>query len=329
MTRLDEALSSTYFGAVEKIQGLKKRLVKVFVEGYDDVSFWRTILDEFESDSIKFEISVPIRGDLAKGKKVVISLLPQSGPNLILCVDSDFDYLFGDFDEQSRLVNNSKYLFHTYAYSIENYLCYPPSLHSLCVKATKNDVDIFDFVEFMREYSKIIYPLFLWYALSAQKSVKKAFTLIDFKNSVRLNYIDLHDNGRNTLAWLSRQATRRLHTLESKNPDWIADMPDFEQSLAKRGLSPENTNMFMQGHTLKNNVVQVLLVAVCEKMREISSRRITDSERRGLSLKNEQSNYTNSLRNIKEVLADNERYKSSSLYKKLVDDIRKFCEREL
>ena len=38
----------------------------------------------------------------------------------ILCVDSDFDYLFEDFNEQSRQVNRTPYLFHTYAYATEN-----------------------------------------------------------------------------------------------------------------------------------------------------------------------------------------------------------------
>ena len=40
-------------------------------------------------------------------------------------------------------------MFHTYAYATENYLCYAPSLHNVCVKATKNDTRIFDFVKFM------------------------------------------------------------------------------------------------------------------------------------------------------------------------------------
>ena len=40
-------------------------------------------------------------------------------------------------------------MFHTYAYATENYLCYAPSLHNVCVRATKNDTRIFDFERFM------------------------------------------------------------------------------------------------------------------------------------------------------------------------------------
>ena len=96
------------------------RLVQVFVEGYDDVAFWRGIFDDYETEWLKFEISVPPRQDLAKGKKVLLGMIGECCDDRILCVDSDFDYLFEDFNEQSRQVNRTPYLFHTYAYATEN-----------------------------------------------------------------------------------------------------------------------------------------------------------------------------------------------------------------
>ena len=39
----------------------QKRLVRVFVEGYDDVAFWRSIFDHFQNPYLRFEISVPKR----------------------------------------------------------------------------------------------------------------------------------------------------------------------------------------------------------------------------------------------------------------------------
>ena len=121
------------------------RLIRVFVEGYDDVAFWRSIFDDYETERLKFEISVPLRDDLAKGKKVLLAMIDERDRDTILCMDSDFDYLFKNFNDQSRLVNNTPRLFHTYAYATENFLCHPPSLHKVCVKATKNDTLIFNF----------------------------------------------------------------------------------------------------------------------------------------------------------------------------------------
>ena len=323
MAKLTETFSSKYFDAVNAIRGGKHQLVRVFVEGYNDVAFWRSVLDPYENDDLKFEISVPVREDLAKGKKVVMNFLPQTGKNLILCVDSDFDYLFGDFNDQSKLVNRSPYLFHTYAYATENFVCYPPSLHALCVKATKNDAKIFDFEEFMAEYSKIIYPVFIWYSFSARRSSQKSFTLNDFKNTIRVNYLDVRENGKATLEWLERQVDKRLKILQRrlKNGEWTQAMEDFERQIQKRGVTRENVYLFMQGHTLKDNVVLPILQAVCDKLREMSNQMIADSTREGVSLRNELSNYNNALRNIKEILEDNDNYRKCFLYEYLAHDI--------
>ena len=306
-----------------------KRLVKVYVEGYEDVAFWRAIFDNFRNPYIRFEISVPDRGDLPKGKKVVMSMLPRSSEELLLCVDSDFDYLFDGATETARLVNDSPFLFHTYAYATENYLCYAPSLHNVCVKATKNDTRIFDFVRFMEGYSRTIYPLFVWYAYSAMQSEEHLFTLADFKAAVRLGYLDLSENGDNTLLWLGRNVMRRERMLREKNPDKVADMERFEQLLAARGVTPETTYLYMHGHTLMDNVVMICLQTVCEKLREMSLARIHASDKKGLALKNELANYNNSLRSIRDVLLDNENYTECPLYQRLKADIEHYLEQAI
>ena len=81
-----------------------KRLVRVFVEGYEDVAFWRGIFDHFANPYLRFEISVPTRKDLPKGKKVLLSMAEQADEEMLLCMDSDFDYLLSEDDEQSRYV---------------------------------------------------------------------------------------------------------------------------------------------------------------------------------------------------------------------------------
>ena len=304
----------------------QKQLVKVYVEGYEDVAFWRAIFDNFRNPYIRFEISVPERGDLPKGKKVVMSMIPQSSERLLLCVDSDFDYLFDGATETARKVNESPFLFHTYAYATENYLCYAPSLHNVCVKATKNDTRIFDFVRFMEGYSRTIYPLFVWYAFSAMQAEEHLFTLADFKAAVRLGYLDLSANGDNTLLWLARNVMRRERLLREQNPDKIEELQRFEQLLAARGVTPETTYLYMHGHTLMDHVVMVCLQTVCEKLREMSLARIHASEKRGLALKNELANYNNSLRSIRDVLLDNENYTECPLYERLKADIEAYLE---
>jgi hypothetical protein len=303
-----------------------KTLVRVFVEGYEDVAFWRCIFDNFTNPYLRFEISVPTREDLPKGKKVLINNADKANQTLLLCMDSDFDYLLSDDDEQSRLIIDHPYMFHTYAYATENYLCYAPSLHNVCVKATKNDTRIFSFETFLADYSRTIYPLFLWYVYSASRHTENVFPLADFKSSVRLNYLDIPDNGRNTIEWLARQVARREQALEYQYPEIAKDIPRFGEYLRTKGVEPELTYLFMHGHTLMDNVVMIVLHDVCEKLRQMSLAKIVASSKEGIALNNEMSNYKNCLRSIRDVLLDNDNYTSCPLYKRLKADIQRYID---
>lgn len=296
----------------------RKRLVRVFVEGYEDVSFWRSIFDHFQNPYLRFEISVPNDKDLPKGKKVLLNMLPSAGEDLLLCMDSDFDYLFQGATEQSRMVNGSPFLFHTYTYATENHLCYAETLHNVCVKATKNDTRIFDFVAFMAHYSCIVYPLFLWYVYSARHYTKHIFPLIDFKNAVRIGYLDIRDNGAATLQWVGRNVERACRRMIERHPDLEAKVVAGGAELAEQGLRPDNTYLFMHGHTLLDNVVMPLLQSVCEELRRLSIERIHLSMNRGsVAFNNEMSNYKNAQRSIRDVLLDNDNYTDGYLYKRL------------
>ena len=304
-----------------------RHLVRVYVEGYEDVAFWRGIFDHFRNPYLRFEISVPNREDLPKGKKVLMGMIGNtSAEDVLLGVDSDFDYLFDGTTEQSRAILEAENMFHTYTYATENYLCYAPSLRNVCVKATKNDTRIFDFERFMAAYSRAIYPLFLWYVHSAQLSHESVFTLAEFRAAVRFGYVDIRRNGENTLAWLERNVEHRREALERENPEMVAEVEAMGERLKSKGVEEDNCYLYMHGHTLMDNVVMPLLKAVCDKLRQLSVAKITNSKVEGTALKNELQNYTNTLRSIRDVLLDNENYTSCPRYKRLRDDIQTYLD---
>jgi hypothetical protein len=101
-------------------------------------------------------------------------------------------------------------------------------------------------------------------------------------------------------------------------------MPRFADYLRIKGVEPELTYLFMHGHTLMDNVVMVILSDVCEKLRQMSIARIVASSKEGIALKNEMSNYKNTIRSIRDVLLDNENYTSCPLYKMLQRDIQSY-----
>ncbi len=163
-TSLKHNLTSAYFNAANKLYPKKaRRRIVAYVESYDDVAFWRTLLAEFETDDYYFQVMLPSATSLAKGKKMVLMNTlntTELGKSLIACVDSDYDFLLQGKTNVSHKINSSPYIFQTYAYAIENFHCYAESLHEVCVQATLNDRMLIDFPAFLKRYSQIIYPLF-------------------------------------------------------------------------------------------------------------------------------------------------------------------------
>ena len=134
--RLKDNITSHYVEAANKLVSKRARhKVIAYVESYEDVFFWRTILSRFETPNRYFEVMLPSRmAHLERGKKAAISnLLDGVGQDMIACVDADYDYLMQGASPGSRILLDNPYVFHTFAYAIENLQCYAPSLHNVAV----------------------------------------------------------------------------------------------------------------------------------------------------------------------------------------------------
>ena len=163
--RLNKYVTSNYVSAMQRLRGhSKRRKVVAYVESYDDIFFWRSLLSELETEQMYFEVMLPSRTTLQKGKKTALleGLAKGLGRDMIVCVDADYDYLLQGATAQSKKVLDSPYVFHTYVYAIENFQCYAPSLHEVCVAVTLNDHRIFDFPTYFQLFSEAIFPLFVW-----------------------------------------------------------------------------------------------------------------------------------------------------------------------
>ena len=67
-----------------------------YVESYDDILFWRTVLKAHETDEYYFEVMLPSKTSLQRGKKAALmNVLGESqlGENMVACVDADYDYM--------------------------------------------------------------------------------------------------------------------------------------------------------------------------------------------------------------------------------------------
>src|SRR3712207_8127640 len=67
---LRDNLTSSYFHAAHKLYPKKtRRRIIAYVESYDDIAFWRSLLEEFENDEYYFQVMLPSSTSLTKDRK--------------------------------------------------------------------------------------------------------------------------------------------------------------------------------------------------------------------------------------------------------------------
>lgn len=329
---LKHNLTSAYLEAADKLSPRKKRRrIVAYVESYDDVAFWRTLLSEFENEEHYFQVMLPSSTSLAKGKKTVLMNTlntEELGRSLIACVDSDYDFLLQDATAVSRKINRNPYIFQTYGYAIENFHCYAESLHEVCVQATLNDHHLLNFSVFLRRYSQIAYPLFLWNLWFYRQHDTQTFPMYEFNACVRLQDINM----RHPYACLDQMAqvvSDRLADFRNRFPQYVEPIATWSKELTELGLTPDTAYLYIQGHHIMDDVVLRLLIPVCTQLRREREREIKRLAEHAEQFHNEMTGYENSQAAVQLMLKKNNDYKDLYLYQWVREDIRRFLEEDV
>lgn len=328
--RLQEHLNSTYVELAQKLRPKSAaRKVVAYVESYDDIFFWRSVLQDFETERVRFEIMLPSRDSLSKGKKA--ALMNQLGPSLgnfmIACVDADYDYLMQGVTETSKQLLSSPYILHTYVYAIENYQCYAPALHTACVMSTLNDRSHISFETFMEQYSNIIWPLFVWSVWVHRYGQANEYSINSFAHTISFHDISPY-HPEKALELLRTRVNKQVAWLQRKFPNAKESYPKLKQTLLEKlDVLPSEAYLYIQGHALMEGVVLPLLCPVCNILRKEREREINQLAVHCLQKQNELSGYRNSLSPIELMLKKSVAFKESAPYQKLRKDIEQLTER--
>ncbi len=324
--RLNENITSDYISAANRLNGRTAcRKIVAYVESYDDVYFWRTVLSPFETDHIRFEVMPPTRQRLARGKKpALMSLLAHRvGQDMIACVDADYDYLLQNTTPLSREICHNPYIFHTYAYAIENLQCYASSLHDVSVAVTLNDHTIFDFHEYLLQYSLAIHPLFVWSIWHYRRGLHGQFSITDFCRTIEPGSFSLR-NAAATLQNVRRKATQKTRELQRLHPEARESWQQLDAELRQLGVTPTETYLYIQGHHLFDSVVVPAMKKVCERLVRERELEISRNAIHSVQRHNELSGYSHSTEGIIPMLRRNTGYASSAPFRHIQDDIRTF-----
>ena len=270
--RLKDNLNSRYFEAANSLTSKKaRRRIVAYVESYDDIYFWRTVLSEFENEKRYFEVMLPSKANLTRGKKSVLMNFLEGEPlgrDMIACVDADYDYLLQRRSHQSQKVLDSPYVFHTYVYAIENFQCYAPSLHNVCVSVTLNDHRIFDFREYFRLFSEALFPLFVWSIMLYRNGNYPRFSITDLNRIADPGGFNVQ-NPEPSIDNVRRKVRTKIHDLQRQFPDAKEEYLATKENLKTLGVTPQTTYLYIQGHHLFDTVVSPILSKVCNRMRSI------------------------------------------------------------
>ena len=325
--RLKDNINSRYFEAANALKSKQaRRRIVAYVEAYDDIYFWRTVLGPFENDQRYFEIMLPSKVNLTRGKKSVLMNFLKDDPlgrDMIACVDADYDYLKQGCTEQSKRILESPYVFHTYVYAIENYQCYAPSLHAVCVSVALNDHRIFDFREFFREFSEALFPLFVWSIMLYRNGNYPCFSISDFNRladpggfNVRQPEISLQN--------VRRKVNTKVRDLQRQFPNAKNEYLAVKEDVKRLGVTPQTTYLYIQGHHLFDTVVAPILSKVCNLLRQERQNEIYHASAHKTQKRNEMSCYENSLQDVKAMLKKNNGYTQAEPVLRLQADIRRY-----
>ena len=329
--RLTDNINSQYFEAINKMTPKKaRRRIVVYVESYDDVFFWRSVLGRYEDDKLTFDIMLPSRNlHLDRGKKAAISnMLKGVGRDMIACVDADYDYILQGATEMSRQMLENPYIFHTYAYAIENFQCYAKGLHETCVMVTLNDHRIFNFERFLLSYSQTIWPLFVWHVVFLQRrKMTMHFDMCEFNKVVVLPSVRIQ-NPKWAIEYLSKKVRAKMFQLERRFPKLKDALPETERMLRDLGINDNNTYLYIQGHHLFDLVVSPVVQTVCDILRNEQENDIRDRAVHSEQARTEIACYENSLGKVKMMMKKNTYYQFSPDFQKILADVERYLEKD-
>lgn len=328
---LKDQISSSYIEAANRLTSKKaRRRIVAYVESYDDIFFWRSALSRFENDKLYFEVMLPARSNhLERGKKAALMSLvgDKVGRDMIACVDADYDYLIQGATFTSQKILDSKYVFHTYAYAIENLQCYAPSLHDVCVGVTLNDHSIFDMAEYLRQYSQAIFPLFVWSIWHYRNGSYGRFSILDFLKSIELGKFSLA-SAENILQHLRKKVARKVDTLRHENPGAKESYLAVKEDVKRLGVTPDTTYLYIQGHHLFDKVVSPMMEKVCSALIHQRQTEIAHQSMHSTQRSNELSCYANSLSDVTTMLKKNYGYQISTPFNRILKDIEEYLGEE-
>lgn len=253
---LKQNLSNTFY---QRRNALTSNLGRItaLVEDEQDVPFWSRMLHHVCPQK-DFNVMPYQQGkNKTSGKnKVVETILSNGGPLYIGCVDSDLDLLLNKKRyPQGSIFFPTNMLFQTYCYSIENLYCLPESLNDIYTTLSSFQCR-FNFVEFLKNISLVIYPLFMTDLYLRSMSDSLGFKVDDwshvFPGDSKIKKALSAEKSEEIITLTEHGVNKYLNVLKGKSAYVDADYLVFKQDFENTHpfVQQDNCILFIYGHGL-------------------------------------------------------------------------------
>ena len=243
---------------------LKRCRAAIHLEDRNDIPFWFSVLG-FYMPNYSFDfISYTRTPEGKKGTGCAMCLKYKSldclSDKFLIAIDSDYRYLL-----QEPEIDAAHFVLQTYTYSIENHYSYSATVNKAFAQKQNFRNNLFDFDLFLKEFSKRIYPVYI-YHLYSLKNGDGLITQDDFLSVWDVHppkAVDIDTKGKDYLNWLKNKVTQKLANIDVIYP--AVELSDIETEFQQLGLTADNTYLYIRGHNLFEKLISFILKQIYEK----------------------------------------------------------------
>ena len=227
--------------------------LSVLVENFQDEIFWSSLIENAIPELI-YKIDFPYYSSKgAKGKSEIKKFKDYVSKDLIICVDSDIDL----YNKKHWMFN--KFIYQTFVYSIENYICSPRALSLIFRELTTNN---YNFENVLKKLSNSISRLFyLWISLDYKKR-EEILNIKQWETIFKLNY-DNSENFDDIIEKIKEKITNLLNDIKVYIGEtefeamFKNEIPELEEKISEKfNINKNNLYYFIHGKTILNEFVK-------------------------------------------------------------------------
>ncbi len=301
----DRVTDPNYLNAKGQFQDIPNKVV--YVEDRSDIHMWKMFIEYFFPNEYLFTPARTDEGDYYEGKPALIKLFHKANKNALFAIDSDYDYIISQFQENHFL--NNPYILHTFAFSKESVFMDKIKLQDVFKKSFYNIEHDINITDVLTTLSPLIYDNLIKYIYiikeknfspvmvekkgSLYKLFHQCFICADLKRFVK------REDKSVILDIPSLFSIMQTKTQETFKDFSFTDegIKEIQNGLLQCGITPQNAYRFISGHIMFD-LIEGIYKRMISNLKSLEKSSIYKQKQSDLDRENRINQLENSLNNF-------------------------------